>query len=1288
MAQATAEAERKRKAEKEQEEAELNKVEAVISDEEKQNRTWHVSQNDIIFHPQAYLVAYSSHPHTLWYRPRSTRTVPGLQCDWCSHQYNDKKPPPNPPRYSCDKCHYDVCTSCADEVDKRYKLRPTDKRAISAMPDLPIKAEYVGSLCFAFSGGGIRSASFCSGVLRTFIELYGVAPRTISSVSGGGYLASSFLHWSRVHYLAGVPVRQWAPQYFNLFHKHIGYFVRDWFKPLEWSSFLGGVWQLINLIRRVLTWLTTVCLITFSAAFPYAVIISTLLGPAVLPYSSGWTVYAPLLSLALFGLGCIVAHYALKNWIPTMEAWWIDLRGKLRSFIWLLTVALILLLVLLLLSRTSLLVFLTVWGSLLVIVNVLMESTHNMGWNIVLLSAWLCFFYSTVLAWYADRNGEYDEAGLLTRQDQPLRIFGLYDLHYHSFHNVLQSDGTYYSVTGYGLLVTQIAIVAAACVDLLLSFRDMILPTYYRVSLTEAFYYRPKRCKCSQSRRGCCDAYESNQLRGRVERWYEVDGRVTFAQRFLSDFVEFGVIVAVLEATERMLHGVYHLLVNHPWTLLVEATVRGSSGRGEDRQRSQMWGEWCLHKLTRLQTWSTDYRPVATRNALQLDPRQPSVTPLLSDAGAQTEDEKAPTSKRGTNPRPHDVTDWICVTTLNERSQYPDRQHFDQFVLTTEPNDQQIFGQPLSQFGAAVSMRWAALLDGSTDGTVNHPDDAHIMHLEVERNRRSQQSEMGLNDGMALSAAAISFGMGTYASSFSAIRGLRGLHGLLGLSLSKIVQAVPYWSLFWNKGMWPVMLHILHVLMTLFIALRILPRTVDGDSKADTQLWWMCVLFGVVVLIELFVITMAHSDGVELVPIYRAARQLIGVARIPLKDDNPGTLNLTDGGHTENFGLLPLLAKREKLIVLCDGGADKEQQMTDLITVLSECRQVWSIRFRVMDGGFDEHLLRSPYDDFDLTRDIHRWADRRPVSDAHRQHVLKIHIDYPETAAVNGHKALPASQGLLLYLKPREHVALDDTSRSLYGVCCACCHHTACCCGWRYLCGEFPHHSTANQFFTPEMQEDYAKEGESAMRAAERWLRIWQTRVDIRAKLDRCQINKSRWFGVEEHGTEVNDLTRVSVRAAINRVVIVWKHDRQGRDFHISGLQLGYRTDHNEDTTCTHGSVELTEKERKDGWVSEPTDPLILNAHQHIVAVHIRAGTRAVDDLRFEVNDQKQPEQWCRPERASYVDELPEDREENVVAFHGKCLYRVRSRKWEMPVENPITSLSFSFALVDEVGAP
>ena len=52
----------------------------------------------------------------------------------------------------------------------------------------------------AFSGGGIRSAAFCSGALRWLLEnKKELKLDYLSCVSGGGYTGSAYVQWKYYH---------------------------------------------------------------------------------------------------------------------------------------------------------------------------------------------------------------------------------------------------------------------------------------------------------------------------------------------------------------------------------------------------------------------------------------------------------------------------------------------------------------------------------------------------------------------------------------------------------------------------------------------------------------------------------------------------------------------------------------------------------------------------------------------------------------------------------------------------------------------------------------------------------------------------------------------------------------------------------------------------------------------------------------------------------------------------------------------------------------------------------
>ena len=88
-----------------------------------------------------------------------------------------------------------------------------------------------------FSGGGIRSAAFCAGVLRELLKEE-VEIDYMSTVSGGGYVASSYLDWK--YRKQGKDDPAWHKEYFErmLLEPSCGLFRFA-------KSFWLGVWDVI-----------------------------------------------------------------------------------------------------------------------------------------------------------------------------------------------------------------------------------------------------------------------------------------------------------------------------------------------------------------------------------------------------------------------------------------------------------------------------------------------------------------------------------------------------------------------------------------------------------------------------------------------------------------------------------------------------------------------------------------------------------------------------------------------------------------------------------------------------------------------------------------------------------------------------------------------------------------------------------------------------------------------------------------------------------------------------------
>lgn len=123
----------------------------------------------------------------------------------------------------------------------------------------------------AFSGGGIRSAALCSGVLRRLLQEKAKVDY-VSCVSGGGYTGTSFLDWKYRKEKKEDDVEEWHEEFFDHMRRKAGYLC-NWEKPL-----IG--------IRDTIVLFFLVLIVTFilpnviygSYAFPVAFIIDYIFG--------------------------------------------------------------------------------------------------------------------------------------------------------------------------------------------------------------------------------------------------------------------------------------------------------------------------------------------------------------------------------------------------------------------------------------------------------------------------------------------------------------------------------------------------------------------------------------------------------------------------------------------------------------------------------------------------------------------------------------------------------------------------------------------------------------------------------------------------------------------------------------------------------------------------------------------------------------------------------------------------------------------------------------------------
>ena len=123
----------------------------------------------------------------------------------------------------------------------------------------------------AFSGGGIRSAAFCSGVLRHLLRKK-VPVDYISCVSGGNYPAAAYLDWKYRH--DKTDDHTWHQEFFEHMRKRVGYLC-DW----QRHGGLQGVLDTIIMVALHITInLVIPCVMYGAGAFTSAIIIDIALG--------------------------------------------------------------------------------------------------------------------------------------------------------------------------------------------------------------------------------------------------------------------------------------------------------------------------------------------------------------------------------------------------------------------------------------------------------------------------------------------------------------------------------------------------------------------------------------------------------------------------------------------------------------------------------------------------------------------------------------------------------------------------------------------------------------------------------------------------------------------------------------------------------------------------------------------------------------------------------------------------------------------------------------------------
>ena len=212
----------------------------------------------------------------------------------------------------------------------------------------------------------------------------------------------------------------------------------------------------------------------------------------------------------------------------------------------------------------------------------------------------------------------------------------------------------------------------------------------------------------------------------------------------------------------------------------------------------------------------------------------------------------------------------------------------------------------------------------------------------------------------------------------------------------------------------------------------------------------------------------------------------------------PPILRLSDGGHFENLALLPLLDKKLKKIVIFDGSCNpgNEKYADSLLTALKLAREKLHcsfvgisgrdinedirVEFLKMESKQRPRSYRFKVQYYDQAGDFVSDGEIRFVAPRHPSESKPL---IPETKQPKPWKDFDIQLDSDKWGKSPE--LTDIEADRLTFCCCSRCHcYGRSCCSCRCiserLLGKFPHHITANQFFTPDIFSAYHREGYAA----------------------------------------------------------------------------------------------------------------------------------------------------------------------------------------------------------------
>lgn len=334
------------------------------------------------------------------------------------------------------------------------------------------------------------------------------------------------------------------------------------------------------------------------------------------------------------------------------------------------------------------------------------------------------------------------------------------------------------------------------------------------------------------------------------------------------------------------------------------------------------------------------------------------------------------------------------------------------------------------------------------------------------------------------------------------------------------------WIAFPSKNLKKVRTMDMLIMITVYMLLL---QGHEQQEFGNIEAGHVCIMLAFVLLLIFVVCSFFRYEifrWTQYSPMVRSVHSITGHNYVNSRP--PPMLNLTDGGHIDNLGLLTLLWRKCDVIICSDAGTDPNSEFYSICNVLGIASENGIIRVKKCPCH-----LKTRDEVFHWMSDrVKKWSyDKRRVR---KNLCLVIEFEYVD-ALCNGYDE-KLKDGKIVIVKCREDLpyASHGTSASHdkdgyieghFGCCCECCEESSSkncgMCGplghgiLTSCCGEFPHQSTANQFMTPNSFEDYHRLGRRAVSSIAvglqlEWSLTWW-RKEVQSELDhRCNVLRRR----------------------------------------------------------------------------------------------------------------------------------------------------------------------------------